>query len=183
MYLILFGAPGVGKGTQAEKISAEYKVPQVSTGEMLREAIREESELGKQVKDIISRGELVSDDVILELVENRIQKPDCENGFILDGFPRTQTQAEGLEKIVKKLNLPPFTCVEISVPNETIIERLMSRGRADDSLETVTKRLKVYQDQTEPVKGYYISTNQFVSIDGNKTIDDVYNNIVNIVKY
>ncbi|MCB0280949.1 MAG: adenylate kinase [Calditrichaeota bacterium] len=177
MHIILFGAPGVGKGTQAEKISADYRIPQISTGEMLREAVANNTELGKKAKLLMETGQLVPDNIILGIVEDRILKDDCKNGFILDGFPRTIPQAEGLSKLLKKHSLPEFKCLEIAVPDEHIIERLMARGRADDTEEIIRNRLKVYNDQTAPVRSYYQNDGAFVSIDGNKSIDDVYNEI------
>lgn len=127
MHLILFGAPGVGKGTQAKNISRDYNIPQISTGDMLREAVRTQSELGKKAEAIMNRGDLVPDDLMLNLIEERISKPDCAKGLILDGFPRTIPQAEGLSKLMQKLHLPAFTCIEIQVPAEKIIARLTSR--------------------------------------------------------
>ncbi len=127
MYLILFGAPGAGKGTQAKRISKEYGIPQISTGDMLREAVRLQSDLGKKAESIMAAGQLVPDDLMLKLIEERITKPDCNNGLILDGFPRTIPQAEELTLLMNKLNLPPFTCLEISVPEDVITKRLSSR--------------------------------------------------------
>lgn len=177
MHLILFGAPGVGKGTQAEKISADFNIPQISTGEMLREAVANNTDLGKKAKAMMETGQLVPDDIILGIVEDRILKNDCKGGFILDGFPRTIPQAEGLSQLLKKHGLPEFKCLEIAVPDEQIIERLMARGRADDTEEIIRNRLKVYNDQTAPVRTYYQNDGAFISIDGNKSIDGVYNDI------
>lgn len=127
MYLILFGAPGVGKGTQAKLISKKLNIPQISTGDMLRAAVKDQTELGKQAQAVMSRGELVSDQIILGLIRERFGKPDAANGFILDGFPRTIAQAEGLDKLVNELKLPALQCIEIVVPDEAIIARLVSR--------------------------------------------------------
>lgn len=127
MYLILFGAPGAGKGTQAKLISKEYGIPQISTGDMLREAVRLQTELGKKAESIMATGQLVPDDLMLQLIEERITKPDCGNGLILDGFPRTIPQAEALTRLMKTLDLPPFTCLEVSVPEDVLIKRLSSR--------------------------------------------------------
>ncbi len=127
MYIILFGAPGVGKGTQAKKISKDYGIPQISTGDMLREAVRGKTELGKKAEAIMNRGELVPDELMLNLIRERISRPDCAKGLILDGFPRTTPQAEELSELMGEMQLPPFTCIEITVPNEKIINRLSSR--------------------------------------------------------
>jgi adenylate kinase len=127
MYLILFGAPGVGKGTQAKLISQHYHIPQVSTGDMLRDAVKNETELGKQASRIMNEGKLVPDRIMLELIKDRISQDDCKNGFILDGFPRTLEQAEGLDRLFAELRLPQLTCIEIVVPDSEIIKRLVSR--------------------------------------------------------
>jgi adenylate kinase len=213
MYLILFGAPGVGKGTQAKNLSKKYGIPHISTGDMLREAIRQGTELGKKAKAIIDKGELVPDDVMLGLIEQRISEDDCKKGFILDGFPRTQAQADGLTKLFEKKQLPPPLCIEIVVPEDVIIKRLTSRRicekcgtifdpvtnpappdnicpkcggrivqRSDDNPETIHQRLRVYHEQTAPVREYYRKMGRYVSVDGNKSIDEVFNEIDAIVK-
>ena len=127
MNIILLGAPGVGKGTQAKKIMREYKIPQISTGEILRSEVQSGSNLGQQVKKILDRGHLVPDDLMLEIIHHRLVQPDCQNGFILDGFPRTIPQAQGLDLLLQKLNAPHITVLEIHAPQDVIIERLTSR--------------------------------------------------------
>ena len=181
MYLILFGAPGVGKGTQAELISKEFNIPQISTGEMLRSAVANKTELGLKAKSIMDKGELVSDDIILGIIEERILQDDCNNGLILDGFPRTIPQAEGLTKLLLKHNFPDFKCIEIKVTDQEIIDRLLKRGRMDDNEETIRKRLDVYKELTAPVKKYYEQHDGFFSVDGNKSISDVYKDIKSII--
>jgi len=127
MHLILFGAPGVGKGTQAKLISEKYNIPQISTGDMLREAVKAETELGKKASALMNAGKLVPDEIMLALIKDRIGRDDCNPGFILDGFPRTLAQAEGLDQLFSDLSLPNVSCIEISVPDEEIIKRLVSR--------------------------------------------------------
>jgi len=127
MYLILFGAPGVGKGTQARLISKKFNIPQISTGDMLRDAVNNETELGKEASLLMNQGKLVPDKIMLELIRERISRHDCETGFILDGFPRTIAQAEGLDRLFSELQLPDLTCIEIYVPDKEIINRLVSR--------------------------------------------------------
>jgi adenylate kinase len=127
MYLILFGAPGVGKGTQAKLVSKHYQIPQISTGDMLREAVRLNKPLGKKAGELMKLGKLVPDDLILELIRQRIKQPDCQHGFILDGFPRTITQAQELDTLMLKLKLPAFYCIEIVVPDSELIKRLINR--------------------------------------------------------
>ncbi len=127
MHLILFGAPGVGKGTQAKLISKNFNIPQISTGEMLRDAVKDETDLGKKASLLMNQGKLVPDEIMLELIKERISHQDCETGFILDGFPRTIAQAKGLDKLFYELHLPDVICIEINVPDEEIINRLVSR--------------------------------------------------------
>jgi adenylate kinase len=213
MYLILFGAPGVGKGTQAKKISKEFSIPQISTGDMLREAVRNNTELGQKASVLMKNGELVPDDLILNIIKERFAQPDCKNGFILDGFPRTIPQAEGLAGLMDQLNLPPLLCLEIAVPNEIIINRLTTREtcekcgadynpannpapadhictvcggkiikRSDDNEDTIQKRLQTYENQTAPVKGFYEKQGRFFAVDGNKGVDEVYEDVLAVLK-
>jgi adenylate kinase len=127
MHLILFGAPGVGKGTQAKLISKKFHIPQISTGDMLRDAVKSETELGKKASALMNEGRLVPDEIMLELIRERISLADCKDGFILDGFPMKIAQAEGLDRLFSELNLPDVICIEIYVPDEEIIKRLVSR--------------------------------------------------------
>ncbi len=127
MYLILLGAPGAGKGTQAKKIMKKYHIPQISTGEILRQHVNEKTDLGKKAKSTMDQGQLVSDDIILEMVAERLTRKDCRLGFILDGFPRTILQAEGLEQILQNLHIEDLKVIEIHVEEKTIIRRLTSR--------------------------------------------------------
>jgi adenylate kinase len=127
MYLILFGAPGVGKGTQAKFLHETYDIPHISTGEMLREAVRANTEIGRRAGTLMSYGKLVPDNIMLELIRERITQPDCAHGFILDGFPRNIQQAQELDNLMDELNLPHFITIEIRVPDRIIIERLVNR--------------------------------------------------------
>lgn len=127
MYLILFGAPGVGKGTQAKFISKEYNIAHISTGEMLRQAVKDGTEMGKKAGELMAHGNLVPDDIMLGLIRERVSQPDCSKGFILDGFPRTIVQAIELEKLMEELQLPAPLCIEILVPDEAVIRRLINR--------------------------------------------------------
>lgn len=187
MKVMLLGAPGSGKGTQAQFICERYGIPQISTGDMLRAAVREGSDLGKKAKAIMDSGELVPDDLILDLIRERIAQPDCAKGFLLDGFPRTIAQAEGLEKMEVQLDF----VIEIDVPDEEIVKRLSGRRvhpasgrvyhllynppgedckddvtgepliqRDDDKEETVRKRLEVYHRQTAPLVDFYRAKSQ-----------------------
>ena len=151
MRLILLGPPGAGKGTQAAHIRDKYGIPQISTGDMLRAAVKAGTPLGLAAKKVMDAGQLVSDDIIVGLVKERLKAPDCAKGYLFDGFPRTVAQAEALKKSRVDLDY----VLEIDVPAAEIIVRLSGRGRDDDKEETVRKRLDVYQAQTRPLIDYY----------------------------
>ena len=177
MYLMLLGAPGVGKGTQAERIMARYDIPQISTGEILRAEIQAESALGLQVKSVLDAGELVSDELILRIVANRISQADCAHGFILDGFPRTIPQAEGLRNLLRRMGNIELNVFEIYVPEEEIMRRLLARKRADDTRETIENRLEVYHRSTAPLISFYQKDSHYTRIDGSHSIEDVATDI------
>ena len=155
MRLILLGAPGAGKGTQAEIISEKYNIPQISTGAILRAAVAAQTDLGKQVETIMKSGGLVPDEVVIALVKERFGQPDCANGFILDGFPRTIAQAEALKQMLEERGQKLTAMIDIQVAEETLMARLLRRatieGRADDNEETIKKRFAVYHNQTAPL--------------------------------
>lgn len=153
MRIILLGSPGAGKGTQAQYITEHYGIPQISTGDMLRAAVKEDTPLGRQAKQVMDKGKLVSDDVITGLVKERIQQPDCQHGFLFDGYPRTLPQAEA----IRTARIPIDAVIELAVDDEEIIKRLSGRQREDDNESTVRKRLQVYHEQTKPLLGYYTS--------------------------
>ena len=179
MIIILFGAPGAGKGTQAERLVAERGLVQLSSGEMLRTAIAAGTELGLRAKDIIDRGDLVSDDIIVGMVAARIDDEDCSNGVILDGFPRTVTQAHALDEMLigKGLSLDCF--IEIEVDEAALFARIENRAaktggaRADDNAETLRRRLAVYHERTAPLLPYYAEKGLLRTVDGMSSVDDV----------
>lgn len=178
MRLVLLGPPGAGKGTQALLIAQRGRVPHISTGDILRESMSAGTPLGLKVKSIVDSGELVPDAVVIDLVKERLGRPDCTGGFLLDGFPRTVDQARALTTVLADLNRPLTHVVNLNVPEATLLERIRNRGlqgsgRADDSLEVAAKRLKVYWEQTAPVAGYYRDLGQLVEIDGLGTVDEV----------
>lgn len=184
MRIILLGSPGAGKGTQAQFICEYYNIPQISTGDMLRAAVKKGSELGLTAKKIMDKGELVSDDIIIALVKNRIEENDCKNGYLLDGFPRTIPQAEAILDNVKIDYV-----IEVYVDDEEIIKRLTGRRaeiqRDDDKEEVVRKRLYVYHQQTEPLIDFYkhLSTSNkpnapiFARINGVGTLEEIRDRI------
>jgi adenylate kinase len=151
------GPPGAGKGTQAQFLVEGLSIPQISTGEMLREAVASNSAIGREAKEIMARGELVPDALVIQIVRERLGRADCRLGFILDGFPRTVDQARALDALLRELGLPPARVVALEVPEAELTRRILSRGegRADDNEETVRKRLAVYRSSTEPVIAHY----------------------------
>jgi adenylate kinase len=208
MNLILIGAPGAGKGTQAAKISEKYQIPTISTGEILRAAIKSGSELGKLAKAYIDEGNLVPDSVVINLIKECLTSDVCKNGFILDGFPRSIPQAEALDAMGVKID----AVLNIEVADETIVERMSGRRvcscgasyhvifnspkienvcdkcgaalitRADDAAETVKNRLEIFHEQTEPLKAYYAEKGILVSVDGQTQIADTTNLVLRALK-
>ncbi len=179
MKLILLGPPGAGKGTQAERLVKNHGLIQLSTGDMLRAAVAAKTEVGLMAKDIMERGDLVSDDIICSIISDRIEEPDCKNGFILDGFPRTVTQAEALDKMLLEKSMELDAVIEIKVDEAILLERIEKRAaetggaRADDNSQTLKKRLEVYREQTAPVSDYYRKAGALNEVDGMKPIDEV----------
>lgn len=182
MRLILLGPPGAGKGTQAASICSKFSIPHISTGDILRSEVASGSPLGEKVKGIMARGELVTDEVIMELVTGRLSKPDCANGFLLDGAIRTVPQAEALGAFLQQAGVPLPVVVLMEVPEEVIIERIVGRGkisgRADDSAEVAAERLRVYRRDTEPLVGYYDRLGLLRRVDGVGSLDEVFSRIV-----
>jgi adenylate kinase len=175
--LILFGPPGAGKGTQAQIVAARHGIPQISTGDMLRDAVASGTDLGRRAKAVMERGDLVSDDLILGIVRERLARSDCRPGFILDGFPRTVAQAEALDKLLEQQGRDSARVVSLRVPEDELTRRILSRGegRADDTEEAVRNRLAVYRRETEPVLEHYGSAS--IEIDGIGSIDQVADRI------
>ena len=178
MILIMFGPPGVGKGTQAKKIAERYEIPHLSTGDMFRAAISEGTPVGKQAKEFLDAGNLVPDEVTIGIIEERTSNADCANGFILDGFPRTLGQVEGLDKLFEKHNLSLDCVLSFEADEDTVLARLAGRAeeenRKDDTPEVIQNRLRVYEEQTAPLKEVYAGRNQLVSVDAMQTIEDVF---------
>lgn len=183
MILILLGPPGAGKGTQAERIVAMRKIPQLSTGDMLRAAIASGSELGTKVKVVMDRGDLVSDKIIEEIITARIKEPDCRRGFILDGAVRTVGQAKMIDRVLKKQKRPLDVVIELEVDEQELVNRLNRRiaetraagkpVRADDNEDTFRKRQAVYREQTAPLIPYYEKQGKLRKVDGMGTVAEV----------
>lgn len=179
MIIALFGAPGAGKGTQAERLVAERGLVQLSSGDMLRAAIATGTELGLRAKDIIDRGDLVSDDIIVGMVAARIDDHDCAKGVILDGFPRTVTQAHALDEMLRGKGLSLDYFIEIEVDEAALFARIENRAtktdgaRGDDNAATLRRRLSVYHERTAPLLPYYVGKGVLRSVDGMNSIDEV----------
>ncbi len=173
MRLILLGAPGSGKGTQAVFLAERIGVPSISTGEMLRAAVAAGTELGNKVRAIMATGELVDDHTMAEVVRERLGQSDAEGGFILDGYPRTMGQAETLAAILEEKDWSLDAVVHIEVPEEELIQRALARQRADDQEDVIRQRQRVYRQQTQPLIDHYEAHGLLCSIDGYQTIDDV----------
>lgn len=212
MRVILFGAPGVGKGTQAKILSEKFNIPHIATGDILREAVRNNTELGIKAKSYMDKGELVPDSVMFGIIRERLKKADTLNGFILDGFPRTLPQAEELEKVFSELGIVLDAVISIEVDNSEIVKRLSARRtcrscgsifnllvdrvedsicpkcggdlyqRDDDRPDTVQRRLEVYDRQTSPVKSFYNDKKILKKVDGMGTVEQVTLEIMNILK-
>jgi len=208
----MLGAPGAGKGTQAKMMEKEYSVPQISTGDIFRAAIKNGTELGKLAKTYMDKGELVPDEIVIGIVEQRLKEEDCKKGFILDGFPRTVAQAEGLDVALKKMNMQIDYVINVEVKDEIVIERISSRRtckncgaifsvitdkisenkclkcggqlyqRDDDKEETVKNRLAVYYKQTQPLIDYYNNKGLLKNVDGLQEVNKVFEDIKKIIK-
>ncbi len=174
----MLGPQGAGKGTQAKRISAEYGIPHVATGDMLRAAIAEQSELGRKVEPIVNAGELVSDELMIELIRERLAHDDTEEGFILDGFPRTIAQAEALDAMFADIGRTFSIVFALQIPDEVAFERLRRRaeveGRADDTDDAIRRRLDSYHRETEPLIEYYRARNKLVPIHGDRSENEVF---------
>ena len=173
MHLVFFGPPGAGKGTQAQKIVSDFGIPQISTGEILRAAVTKGTPLGKEAGPLMAAGKLVPDELVIGIVEERLKEADCARGFLLDGFPRTIPQAEALAKALDKMGKKIEHVVSLEVADSVIHERMKGRGRADDSPETVQKRLDVFRQQTSPLKAHYEKLGLLRTVDGVGELDEI----------
>jgi len=212
LYIVMLGPPGAGKGTQAKQLAQALDLVHVSTGDLFRENLKNETELGQLAQSYMNKGELVPDDVTIRMVEERLSRPDCDQGAVLDGFPRTPAQADALEGLLAKFDAGVKVVPYIKVPDEVLIERLSGRWmstagrvyhalynppmvkwiddldgsklyqREDDKPETVRHRIEVYREQTSPLIDYYRQKGLLVEIDGTQAIDDVTKDLMNAVR-
>ncbi len=175
--IVLLGAPGAGKGTQAAMMVERLGVPHVSTGDMLRGAVAAETSVGLRAKAVMESGQLVCDEIAIAIAHERLAESDCEKGFILDGFPRTGAQAEALDVMLADLDTPLDCCLAVTVDSEVLVRRLLKRaeieGRADDSEEVIRERMRVYEEQTAPLLGYYRSQGLLIEVSGLGGVEEV----------
>ena len=182
MRLIILGPPGAGKGTQAGRIAEHYGVPAISTGDIFRANIKNETELGKQVKEILASGGYVSDEITNAIVEDRLQQDDATSGFLLDGYPRTTAQVAALDAMLAKSDLSVDKVLELVVDDEAVVERLLKRaeveGRVDDTEEVIRERMAIYHRETKPLSDAYSERGLLVKVDGVGEVDEVAQRIV-----
>lgn len=213
MNIVLFGPPGAGKGTQAKELAKHYNIPHISTGDILRANVREGTKLGIKAKEYMDKGELVPDEVLIGIIRDRLQEPDCEKGYMLDGYPRTLPQAEALKDILEKICKPLGVVLNIEVPDKELIGRLSGRRmcscgesyhmmfnppieenvcnacggklyqRDDDKEEVVRQRLEVYAAKTKPLIDYYANMGLLVNIDGTGSVENVFRQICNVLDF
>jgi adenylate kinase len=192
MRLILLGPPGAGKGTQAQRLVDKHGIPQLSTGDMLRAAVKAGSDVGKRAKAVMDAGELVSDEIVVQIVADRIDEPDCHNGFILDGFPRTVPQAEALTRMLAEKGQQLDAVIELKVDESALLKRMEKRVadtqaaggqiRGDDNVESFKRRLDEYRQKTAPLSAYYAGTGELRTIDGMAEMDVVTAGIGDLLK-
>ena len=185
MRIVLLGAPGSGKGTQAVRLVEQLELPHISTGELLRSAVEAGTELGQKAKTVIDRGELVSDDIMLGLITQRLSRDDAKNGFILDGYPRNITQAKALDEILERQGQAMVEVLHIDVDAELLLQRIAGRaaeeGRSDDAEEVVRKRLRIYAEQTAPVVEYYATKGVLSRVLGEGSVEEVFQRIMSVL--
>jgi adenylate kinase len=185
MRLLLLGAPGSGKGTQAARLKDSLGVPHISTGDLLRAEVAAGSRLGIEAKEVMARGELVSDAILLGMLEDRFSRADTAGGFILDGYPRNLAQAAALDRLLARIGQPMDYAVQLEVPTELLVERIAGRakaeGRADDQPDAVRKRLQVYDEQTAPVIDFYRQHGQLTVVGGVGELDEVFTRILEAI--
>ena len=171
--LIFLGPPGAGKGTQAKTLADHWQIPHISTGDILRQALKDQTPLGIKAQSYMDKGELVPDQLVQDMVEERLTQPDTKLGWILDGFPRTVKQASFLEGLLERLDQAGEKVVNLDVPDDVVVGRLLERGRKDDAEDVIRRRLEVYRSQTTPLIDHYLSRQKLVMVNGNQSQEEV----------
>ena len=174
MRIVFLGPPGVGKGTQAARLTALLGIPHLSTGDMLRDAAEKRTPVGLEAQQIMNQGQLVGDEIVIRIVSERTASPDCTNGYLLDGFPRTTAQAEALDKLLTERSTPLDLVLQLTADEQQIIARLLARGRADDNEDTIRERFAQYDAATKPLVEYYAQRGLLRPVDGGGTPDEVF---------
>lgn len=179
--LIFLGPPGAGKGTQAKLLADSHNIPHISTGDILRVAVSKQTTLGVKAQEYMDRGELVPDQLVIDLIRERLGQPDAQPGWILDGYPRTVVQADSLDGLLVELSQTCDRAINFDVPDETLIERMLSRGRKDDNEGVIRRRLEVYREQTAPLIDYYQTREKLTTIDGSQSMEAVAANLSKVI--
>lgn len=179
--LIFLGPPGAGKGTQAKNLAEFLHIPHISTGDILRQAIKDQTPLGLKAQVYMDKGELVPDQLVEDLVKERLNQADAQNGWILDGFPRKVTQAAFLEELLTTIGQGGEKVVNLDAPDETVISRLLGRGRKDDSEDVIRRRLEVYREETAPLIDYYGARHKLLTVNGNQSPEEVTTELQNLI--
>ncbi|AFZ04254.1 adenylate kinase [Calothrix sp. PCC 6303] len=179
--LIFLGPPGAGKGTQAKTLADHWQIPHISTGDILRQALQEQTPLGIKAQSYMDKGELVPDQLVQDMVKERLTQADCSEGWILDGFPRTVKQAEFLESLLESIQQQGERVVNLDVPDDVVVGRLLERGRKDDAEDVIRRRLEVYRSETEPLINHYGAKNRLVVVNGNQSQEEVTSALKNAI--
>jgi adenylate kinase len=183
--LIFLGPPGAGKGTQAHTLASYWQIPHISTGDIFRQAMRDQTPLGVKAKDYVDRGELVPDQLVVDLVAERLKQSDTQSGWILDGFPRNLNQAVFLDELLQNLEQNSTCVVNLEVPDSVVVQRLLARaekeGRTDDTEEVISRRLEVYRQETEPLINFYRDRQQLLSVNGDRSLEQVTCELQNLL--
>lgn len=182
MRLIFLGPPGAGKGTQAQELAKTHAIPHISTGDILRVAVSQKTDLGLKAGAYMDAGDLVPDSLILQIVRDRLTQPDTASGWLLDGFPRTATQATFLEQLLQEINQSCDSVINFHVPDEMLVQRLLGRGRKDDNEEVILNRLGVYREQTAPLIDFYHERQMLITIDGSQSVEGVAAELADVIQ-
>ena len=180
--LIFLGAPGAGKGTQAKLMASLCSIPHISTGDILRAAVENQTSLGLQAKLYMNKGDLVPDQLVFALIQERLNNHDAQEGWILDGFPRNVAQAEFLDSLLNEIDQPCDYVVNLDVPDDVLVQRMLERGRTDDTEKVIRNRLKVYREQTSPLIDFYSKRKKLAVVNGDQLLDGVTDNLKRLIQ-